>query len=126
MTSLFTQAPTAVATPRVRSSSPLRSLLAGLVLAGALLGVVAETAPTARADADTSSSFLSALTSRGITFGSRQAAIAAGREVCDELDQGKQAGDVANTVMTQSNLDGYHAGFFVGASIAAMCPRHAQ
>jgi hypothetical protein len=126
MTSLFTQAPTAVATPRVRSSSPLRSLLAGLVLTGALLGVVAETAPTARADADTSSSFLSALTSSGITFGSRQAAIAAGREVCDELDQGKQASDVANTVMTQSNLDGYHAGFFVGASIAAMCPRHAQ
>ena len=124
MTSLFTQAPTAVATPRVRSSSPLRSLLAGLVLAGALLGVVAETAPSARADADTSSSFLSALTSRGITFGSRQAAIAAGREVCDELDQGKQASDVANTVMTQSNLDGYHAGFFVGVSVAAFCPRH--
>jgi hypothetical protein len=126
MTSLFTQAPTAVATPRVRSSSPLRSLLAGLVLAGALLGVAAEAAPAARADADTSSTFLSALTSRGITFGSRQAAIAAGREVCDELDQGKQASDVANTVMTQSNLDGYHAGFFVGASIAAMCPRHSQ
>jgi hypothetical protein len=126
MTSLFTQAPTAVATPRVRSSSPLRSLLAGLVLAGALLGVAAEAAPAARADADTSSTFLSALTSRGITFGSRQAAIAAGREVCDELDQGKQASDVADTVMTQSNLDGYHAGFFVGASIAAMCPRHSQ
>ena len=126
MTSLFTQAPTAVATPRVRSSSPLRSLLAGLVLAGALLGVAAEAVPAARADADTSSTFLSALTSRGITFGSRQAAIAAGREVCDELDQGKQASDVANTVMTQSNLDGYHAGFFVGASIAAMCPRHSQ
>jgi hypothetical protein len=126
MTSLFTQAPTAVATPRVRSSSPLRSLLAGLVLAGALLGVAAEAAPAARADADTSTTFLSALTSRGITFGSRQAAISAGREVCDELDQGKQASDVANTVMTQSNLDGYHAGFFVGASIAAMCPRHSQ
>ena len=126
MTSLFTQAPTAVATPRVRSSSPLRSLLAGLVLAATLLGVVAEAAPAARADADTSTTFLSALTSRGITFGSRQAAIAAGREVCDELDQGKQASDVANTVMTQTNLDGYHAGFFVGASIAAMCPRHAQ
>jgi Protein of unknown function (DUF732) len=126
MTSLFTQAPTAVATPRVRSSSPLRSLLAGLVLAGALLGVVAEAAPAARADADTSSTFLNALTSRGITFGSRQAAIAAGREVCDELDQGKQASDVADTVMTQTNLDGYHAGFFVGASIAAMCPRHSQ
>ena len=33
MTSLFTEAPAAVATPQVRSPSPLRSLLAGLVLA---------------------------------------------------------------------------------------------
>ena len=34
--------------------------------------------------------------------------------------------DVANDVMTQTNLDGYHAGFFVGVSIAAFCPRHTQ
>jgi Protein of unknown function (DUF732) len=126
MTSLFTQAPAAVATPQVRLSTPLRSLLASLAVAVALLGVVAETAPTAHADADNSSNFLGALTSRGITFASGQAAIAAGREVCDELDQGKQASDVANEVMTQSNLDGYHAGFFVGVSIAAICPRHSQ
>jgi Protein of unknown function (DUF732) len=126
MTSLFTQAPAAVATPQVRLSSPLRSLLASLAVAVAPLGVVAETAPTAHADADNSSNFLGALTSRGITFVSGQAAIAAGREVCDELDQGKQASDVANEVMTQSNLDGYHAGFFVGVSIAAMCPRDSQ
>jgi hypothetical protein len=126
MTFLFAQAPAAVATSRVRPPSPLRSLLAGLVLTVALLGVVAETAPTAHADADNDSNFLGALTSRGITFGSGQAAIAAAHEVCDELDQGKQASDVANNVMAQSNLDGYHAGFFVGASIAAMCPRHSQ
>jgi hypothetical protein len=73
-----------------------------------------------------SSNFHGALSSRGITFASRQAATAAGREVCDELDQGRQASDVANNVMTQSGLDGYHAGFFVGASIAAFCPRHSQ
>jgi hypothetical protein len=103
--------------------------VAGLILASALFGVVAQTAPTAHADADTgstSSNFLGALTSKGITFGSGQAAIAAAHQVCAELDQGKQASDVANEVMTQTNLDGYHAGFFVGASIAAMCPRHSQ
>ena len=129
MTTLFSQAPTAVATPQAHSASPLRSLLASLVLAIALIGVVGQTAPTAHADADNSSNssnFLGALTSKGITFGSGQAAVAAGHQVCDELDQGKQASDVANEVMTQSNLDGYHAGFFVGASIAAMCPRHSQ
>jgi len=61
-----------------------------------------------------------------LTFAARQAAIAAGHEVCDELDQGRQASDVANNVMTQTDLDAYHAGFFVGVSIAAFCPRHSQ
>ena len=126
-TSVFTEACAAVATPQVRSPSPLRSLLTGLVVAFALLSVVAVAAPTAHADAAVDSSkFLSALTSRDITFASRQAAIVAGHEVCDELDQGKQASDVGNDVMTQTNLDGYHAGFFVGVSIAAFCPRHSQ
>jgi hypothetical protein len=127
MTSVFSEASAAVATPQVRSTSPLRSLLAGLVLAFALLSVVAVAAPTAHADyAVDSSNFLGALSSRGITFTSRQAAIAGGHEVCAELDQGKQASDVGNDVMTQTNLDGYHAGFFVGVSIAAFCPRHSQ
>ena len=127
MTSAFTEVSAALAITQVRSPSPLRSLLAGLVLAVAPLSVMGVAAPTAHADyAVESSSFLGALSSRGITFASRQAAIAAGREVCDELDQGRQASDVANNVMTQTDLDGYHAGFFVGASIAAFCPRHGQ
>ena len=126
-TSVFTEASAAVATPEVRSPSPLRSLLTGFVLAFALLSVVAVAAPTAHADyAVDSSNFVGALTSKGITFASRQSAIAAGHEVCNELDQGKQASDVGNDVMTQTNLDGYHAGFFVGVSIAAFCPRHSQ
>jgi hypothetical protein len=125
MTSLFTKAAAAVATPQLRSPSSLRSVLAGLVLVVAL-GVVAVAAPTAHADAVDSGNFLGALSSRGITFASGQAAILAGHEVCDELDQGRQAIDVANDVMTQTNLDGYHSGFFVGVSIAAFCPRHSQ
>jgi hypothetical protein len=127
MTSLFTEVPAAGATPQVRSTSPLRSLIAGLVLAVAPLSVLGVAAPTAHADsAVDGSNFVGAISSRGITFASRQAATAAGHEVCDELDQGQQASDVANTVMTQTNLDGYHAGFFVGVSIAAFCPRHSQ
>ena len=127
MTSLINEAAAAVATPQVRSPRPLRSLIAGLVLAVAPLSVIGVAAPTAHADyAVDSSNFHGALSSRGITFASRQAATAAGREVCDELDQGMQASDVANNVMAQSDLDGYHAGFFVGVSIAAFCPRHSQ
>ena len=90
----------------------------------ALLGLLAITSPTAHADA-VDNNFLNALKSKGVTFGSSQAAVQAGHGVCDELDQGRATQDVANDVMQQSSLDGYHAGFFVGVSIAAFCPRHA-
>src|ERR1700729_4638237 len=108
MTSLINEAAAAVATPQVRSPRPLRSLIAGLVLAVAPLSVIGVAAPNAHADyAVDSSNFHGALSSRGISFASRQAATAAGHEVCDERVQGKQARIVANTVMTQSNLDFY-------------------
>jgi hypothetical protein len=125
MTFLFAQAPAEVGIPKV-SLSPLRSILVVLVVATAMLGVVGQLTPPAYADADNSTNFLGALTAKGITFTSGPAAIAAGREVCSELDQGKQASDVANDAMAQTKLDAYHAGYFVGASIAAMCPRHMQ
>ena len=106
------------------SPSPLQALLAGLVLAVALLGVMGVAAPAAHADAADGSNFVGAISAKGITFASGQAAVVAGHEVCDELDQGRQASDVASDLMKESNLDGYHAGFFVGVSIAAFCPRH--
>ena len=126
MTSLFVQAPAEVGIRNTRRFSRLRSPLPGLVLASALFGIVGQLTPVAHADADAGGEFLGALSARGITFTSGPAAIAAGREVCNELDQGKQASDVANEAMARTNLDGYHAGFFIGASIAAMCPRHMQ
>ncbi len=107
----------------MRSPSPVRSLLAGLALVFGLLSLVAVAAPVAHADA-VDDRFLSTLKTKGINFASPQAAIIAGHEVCDELDLGRQSSDVASDVMKNSNLDGYHAGFFVGVSIAAFCPRH--
>jgi hypothetical protein len=104
------------------STTQVRSPI--FVLAVALLGLTAVATPTAHADA-VDNNFLNALKSKQITFASAQAAIVAGHEVCDELDQGKATQDAANDVMTQSSLDAYHAGFFVGVSVAAFCPRHA-
>jgi hypothetical protein len=112
-------------TTQVRSPNPARSLLAELVLLVALLSLAGVAAPTAHADA-VDDTFLAALKSKGINVTTSQAAIIAGHEVCDELDLGRQPSDVANDVQKNSNLDGYHAGFFVGVSIAAFCPRHAQ
>jgi Protein of unknown function (DUF732) len=110
-------------TGRVRSPIPARSLLAGPVLVVALLSVAGVSTPTARADA-IDNAFLNAVKSHGVNFASPQAAIIAGHEVCDELDGGKQESDVASTMMNNSNLDSYRAGFFVGAAVAAYCPRH--
>jgi hypothetical protein len=108
----------------VRSPKPVRSLLTGLVLVFASLSGTAIAAPSAHADA-VDASFLNALKAKGVTFASAQAAVIAGHQVCDALDGGRASSDVANDVMQQSGLDGYHAGFFVGVSVAAFCPRHA-
>ncbi|OBI56145.1 DUF732 domain-containing protein [Mycobacterium sp. E787] len=90
----------------------------------AALGPLAA-APIARGDAN-DDAFLAALTAKGIRFGSPDKAIIAGHEVCDELDNGKTPAQVASTVQANSGLDGYHAGFFVGASIRAYCPTHSS
>jgi hypothetical protein len=112
-------------TTRVHSPNPVRSLLAVTFLVAVLCSGVGVAAPPAHADA-VDNNFLAALSAKGINFASGQNAIVAGHQVCDELDQGRQASDVANDIMNQTNLDGYHAGFFVGVSIAAFCPRHSQ
>lgn len=110
-----------MATRRVRS---IRGVLAGVALGIALpLGLATVVMPPAYADT-VDDAFLNAVKSRGINFTSPQAAIIAGHEVCDELDLGRQKSDVATDVTNSSNLDGYRAGFFVGVSVAAYCPRH--
>lgn len=94
------------------------------VLVAALFScAVLAAAPAAHADG-IDGQFLNALQSKGINFATPQAAIMAGHQVCDELDQGRQKGDIATSLGNGGVLDGYHAGFFVGLSIAAYCPRH--
>jgi Protein of unknown function (DUF732) len=105
------------------TTSRPRALLAGLVLLVVPFGLTVAASPGVHADA-VDNAFLNAVKAKGIDFASSQAALIAGHEVCDELDLGRQKSDVANEVMTNSNLDGYRAGFFVGASVAAFCPRY--
>jgi hypothetical protein len=112
-------------TTHVHSPSRVLSLLAAcVVLVVALLA-----ASTADADpADVDAKFLAALDTRGITYAPPEVMIAAGHVACTELDKGETPAQVAQDVMkdalTSSNLDAYHAGFFVGASIAAYCPKY--
>ncbi len=110
---------------QIRKPSPLLSLLAtGIVPAVGLLGALG-TAPTAHADAN-DDAFLAALKAKNITYESAQAAVNSGHTVCHELDAGQTPEQVANDVLTSSHLDGYHAGYFVGVSIRAYCPKYAS
>ena len=110
-------------TSQVRSPRPVGYLLAGLVLVVAMLSLAEVATPTAHADA-IDNAFLLAIKAKGINFGSPQGAVIAGHEVCDQLDLGMQKSDIASEVMNNSQMDGYHAGFFVGAAVAAYCPRY--
>ncbi len=91
----------------------------------AAVAPLAATAAIARADAS-DDAFLAALSAKGIHFGSPEKALIAGHEVCGELDAGRTVNQVASTVMSNSGLDGYHAGYFVGTSIRAYCPQYAS
>ena len=96
-------------------------LLAAVVVA--LLGLSAAV-PTAHADA-TDDQFLAALRSAGIGDQTSNAhAIDAGHFVCVKLDTGSTPTEVESDVKASSNMPEYHAGFFVGASVSAYCPRH--
>jgi len=81
------------------------------------------TGPTARAD-PTDDAFLTALRAKNINYPTPESALIAGHDVCHELGLGRTPPQVASDVMGNSQLDGYHAGYFVGASMRAYCPRY--
>jgi Protein of unknown function (DUF732) len=110
---------------RLRVSRPSLGVWTALLVLVAAFSSLAAAAPIAHADA-ADDAFLVALTAKGIHFGSPEKAFIAGHEVCDELDTGKSPAQVASTIQSNSNMDGYHAGFFVGAAIKAYCPQHAS
>ncbi len=108
----------------VRKPGALRALLAtGVAPVVGLLGSLTAT-PAAHADA-TDDAFIAALDAKGITYESRQAAINSGHTVCHQLDVGQTPEQIAQDVLNSSHLDGYHAGYFVGVSIRAYCPKYA-
>ena len=93
--------------------------LAATLMTAALFGAAV---PNVRADPN-DDKFLPALQSQGITYQSPEAAIAAGHHVCEKLEQGETETQVAQDVIDNTDLDPYHAGYFVGASVGAYCPQ---
>jgi hypothetical protein len=92
-----------------------------LVPVVALLAVLGAAAATAHAD-PIDDEFLASINAQHIQYPSPQAALDTAREVCGELVAGRNQSEVVGDVMKRSALDGFHAGFFVGAAIGAYCP----
>ncbi len=87
--------------------------------------LAAAAVPTVRAD-PLDDKFIAALQSRDIHYTSPEAAIAAAHLVCDELNNGDSKAKVAQDVIDQTDLDPYHAGYFVGASVGAYCSQYSS
>ncbi len=96
----------------------------GVVPVAGLLGALAGSATAHATSAD--DAFLAALKAKGINYESPDAAVNSGHTVCHELDMGQTPDQVANSVLSSSTLDSYHAGYFVGVSIKAYCPKYAD
>ena len=99
--------------------------VATTLLTAALVGSLGAAVPTVRAD-PLDDKFLAALQSRDIHYNSPESAIAAAHLVCAELNNGDSKAKVSQDVIDQTDLDPYHAGYFVGASVGAYCSQFAS
>ena len=102
---------------------PLSLLASGALPVAGVLGALVTSATAHATSPD--EAFLAALKAKGINYESPDAAVNSGHTVCHELDMGQSPEQVANNVLSSSSLDSYHAGYFVGVSIKAYCPKYA-
>ena len=93
-----------------------RSILAVLLCAMALIG-----AAPANADDET---YLDTLETIGIAVDDPEAAIAMGKSVCAELDQGAGVESTADELSRARGLSTEEGALVVGVSIAAYCDNH--
>lgn len=91
-------------------------------LGAAAVGLTVATAGTAGANGIDDDSFVAQLESQGISFGSPQAAVRQGHQVCTELEAGKTKVAVSLMMMGHAQLSARQAGYFVGAAAEAYCP----
>lgn len=73
---------------------------------------------------DTDDSFIAALAGQDIPIPDSNAAVRMGRNMCALLDQGTTRPLLVMKLMKDANLSARQAGFFLGASASAYCPRY--
>lgn len=90
------------------------------------LGLATTVAPKAAAEPQTINEvvFIMTLDQGGIGFVSEDAAIAEGKNICRLFDQGRSVTVIGLTIARNSGLSLEKSGYFMGASVAAFCPRY--
>jgi hypothetical protein len=94
-------------------------------IGGAAIGLAVATAGTAGAST-TDDAFIAQMKAVGVTFSSPQAAVAQGHQVCKELASGKTGTEIANEVLSQTDLTSKQAAYFVVDATKAYCPQYSS
>ncbi|BBA87323.1 MULTISPECIES: DUF732 domain-containing protein [Mycobacterium] len=94
-------------------------------IGAAAVGLAIATAGSAAASTD-DAAFISQMESVGVTFSSPQAADREGHQVCQELASGKTGTDIAEEILSQTDLTSKQAAYFVVYAIKDYCPQYAS
>jgi Protein of unknown function (DUF732) len=99
---------------------------AGTALVAGALGLAAvATAGTAGALSSTDDSFLTEITSEGISFDTAKDAVSDAHYVCSALDDGADPVDLGQEILDNTDLTTHQAAVFVVASVSTYCPEYA-
>ncbi|WP_134429774.1 DUF732 domain-containing protein [Mycobacterium ulcerans] len=70
--------------------------------------------------------FIAQMKGVGVTFSSTQSAVRQGHQVCQELASGKTSTDIAEEILSQTNLTTKQATYFVVDATKVYCPEYAS
>ncbi|MBW0019131.1 MAG: DUF732 domain-containing protein [Mycobacterium sp.] len=97
-----------------------------LMSAVAAAGVVLAVATAGSASASTADdAFIAQMKAVGISFSSPQEAAREGNQVCQELAAGKTGSQIADEVVSQTDLTSKQAAVFVDDATRIYCPQYA-
>jgi hypothetical protein len=98
---------------------------AGTALVAGALGLAAvATAGTAGALSSSDDSFLTEISSEGISYESPKAALNNAHYVCSSLDNGAHPVDLGQEILNNTDLSVHQAAVFVVTAVSTYCPEY--
>ncbi|CAM4226717.1 hypothetical protein MB901379_03625 [Mycobacterium basiliense] len=94
-------------------------------LGAAAVGLAVATAGSAAASTS-DQDFISQMESIGVSFTTPEAGVQDGHQVCTELAAGKTGTEIANEILSQTNLTSKQAAYLVVYATKDYCPQYAS